>query len=161
MVDKFSIIRDTREKEGWNFDFYSSCAIESRGLKTGDYTLEGLEEILCIERKANTGELSMNLGKHRKRFEAELERMAEFRWAYILCEFSLENLMQFPKNSSIPPYRWKYLRMNGKFMAKLLSRYQEDYDVEVVFCGERESAENKAIEIFKEITETIGREADE
>lgn len=55
MVDKFSIIRDTREKEGWNFDFYSSCAIESRGLKTGDYTLEGLEEILCIERKANTG----------------------------------------------------------------------------------------------------------
>ena len=44
---------------------------------------------------------------------------------------------------------------------KTFKRYQEDYDVEVVFCGERESAENKAIEIFKEITETLGREADE
>ena len=155
MVDKFSIIRDTREKEGWDFNFHTSCAIESRGLKTGDYTLEGLEEILCIERKATTGELSMNLGKNRKRFEAELERMKEFRWAYILCEFAIDDLIQFPKNSSIPTYRWKYLRMNGKFMCRLMRGYEEDYGVEVVFCGDRESAEEKAIEIFREVVETL------
>ena len=52
-VDKYIIIRDTREKNGWNFDFYESCeAIIDQGLKTGDYTAQGLEEHLVIERKA-------------------------------------------------------------------------------------------------------------
>jgi len=66
MVDKFSIIRDTREKEGWNFDFYSSCAIESRGLKTGDYTLEGLEEILEVFTEMKQGILKFVPGMTRR-----------------------------------------------------------------------------------------------
>ena len=116
-MSKFVVIQDTREKNGWNFDIYDSCVgTLSKGLKTGDYTIEGREDFLIIERKATTAELALNLGKKRVQFEAELERMMSFQYPYIVCEFSESRLMQFPRGSSIPKRRWRYLRMNGKFL---------------------------------------------
>jgi hypothetical protein len=153
-LKKYTIIRDTREKNGWNFDFYESCeAIIDQGLKTGDYTAVGLEEDLIIERKATTAELALNLGKKRKQFEAELERMQEFRWAYIVCEFSEDNVREFPINSTVPASKRKYLRMNGKFMLKCLYDYKEKYGVEIIFTNTKEEAEEKAIEIIKQAYE--------
>ena len=123
--------------------------------------MEGLEDVLCIERKASTGELAMNLGKKQKQFDAEIERMSEFRWAYILCEFSIDTLMQFPKNSSIPHNRWKYLRMNGKFMWRKICEYKEQYGIETLFCDTKENAEESAMQIFNKVTEIINREQSE
>ena len=160
--NNFVIIEDTREKNGWDFDGFEECkATVHRGLKTGDYTLEGLEDILCIERKASTGELAMNLGKKQKQFDAEIERMSEFRWAYILCEFSIDTLMQFPKGSTIPHNRWKYLRMNGKFMWRKICEYKEKHGVETLFCDTKANAEESAIQIFNKVTEIINREQSE
>jgi hypothetical protein len=151
---KYTIIRDTREKNGWGFDFYESCeAVIDQGLKTGDYTAVGLEEDLIIERKATTAELALNLGKKRKQFEAELERMREFRWAYIICEFSEDNVREFPVNSTVPASKRKYLRMNGKFMLKCLYDYKEKYGVEIIFTNTKEEAEEKAIEIIQQAYE--------
>ena len=60
----YTVIQDTREKEGWYFSEYDKCSgMESGTLKTGDYTLRGFEELVCIERKASTSEISQNLGK--------------------------------------------------------------------------------------------------
>lgn len=160
--NNFVIIEDTREKNGWDFDGFEECkATVHRGLKTGDYTLEGLEDILCIERKASTGELAMNLGKKQKQFDAEIERMSEFRWAYILCEFSIDTLMQFPKGSTIPHNRWKYLRMNGKFMWRKICEYKEQHGIETLFCDTKVNAEESAIQIFNKVTEIINREQSE
>jgi hypothetical protein len=154
-MSRFVVIQDTREKNGWNFDIYDSCiGTLTKGLKTGDYTIEGREDFLIIERKATTAELALNLGKKRVQFEAELERMLAFRHAYIVCEFSESRLMQFPKGSTIPRRRWRYLRMNGKFMRRKLHEYEEKYGVEIIFCEDRHSAEEKAIEIFEDILDT-------
>ena len=148
---KYTIIRDTREKTGWNFDFYESCgAVVDQGLKTGDYTARGLEEHLVIERKATTAELALNLGRKRKQFEAELERMSHFPLAYIVCEFSEDNVREFPKNSTVPVSRWKSLRMNGKFMLKCLHDYKKRYGVKVIFTDNKMEAEEKAIEIIEQ-----------
>ena len=153
-MSRFVVIQDTREKNGWNFDIYDSCiGTLSKGLKTGDYTIEGREDFLIIERKATTAELALNLGKKRVQFEAELERMMSFQYPYIICEFSESRLMQFPRGSSIPKRRWRYLRMNGKFMRKKLHDYEEKYGVEIIFCENRHSAEEKAVEIFEKILE--------
>ena len=43
--------------------------------------------------------------------------------------------------------------MNGKFMRKKLHDYEEKYGVEIIFCENRHSAEEKAIEIFEKILE--------
>ena len=45
------------------------------------------------------------------------------------------------------------IRMNGKFMRKKLHDYEEKYGVEIIFCENRHSAEEKAIEIFEKILE--------
>jgi len=156
---KYVILKDTREKNGWSFKTFDKCLAVTRwGLKTGDYTARGLERDLVIERKASTGELAMNLGKKRKAFEAEIERMSSFRWKYILCEFSIDDLMNFPKNSGIPKKNLKFVRMNGKFMWKKLCEYQEQNGVEVVFCDSKLDAEERAMFIFEEKTEILLRE---
>ena len=159
---KHIILKDTREKQGWDFESSEKCEAQiDIGLKTGDYTLEGLETSLCIERKASTGELAMNLGKKRKTFEAEIERMSHFRWAYIICEFSIDDLMTFPQNSGIPKSKWKFIRMNGKFMWRKLSEYEEDHGIQIVFCDDRETAKDRVLRIFDDVTEILSREESE
>ena len=156
---KYVVLKDTREKNGWDFDSSNKCLAVARwGFKTGDYTVRGLEKDLVIERKASTGELAMNLGKKRKAFESEMERMSKFRWKYIICEFSIDDLMNFPENSGIPKKNLLYVRMNGRFMWKKLCEYQEKYNVEVVFSGDKQTAEERAMIIFDEKLEISLRE---
>jgi len=156
---KHIVLRDTREKTGWDFKSSNKCeAIVDWGLRTGDYTVKGLEKYLVIERKSSTGELSINLGKKRQAFEAEIERMQKFRWKYIICEFSIDDLMNFPQGSGIPKKQLQFVRMNGKFMWKKLCEYQEEHGVQVVFCENKEHAEERAMIIFDEVTEILLRE---
>lgn len=145
------IIQDTREKNPLSFAFYGYETTVAT-LKTGDYTIEGYEEIVAIERKKSTSELANNLGKHRDRFEREMERLSEFEHKYIVCEFTESDLLQFPLNSSIPKRIIKYIRMNGKFMKKQLHKYEDDYGIEIIFCDGKEAAESKIVDIFQEIT---------
>ena len=159
---KYIVLRDTREKTGWECKTHDKCrAVVDWGLKTGDYTVRGLEKHLVVERKASTGELAMNLGKKRSAFEAEIKRMDNFRWKYILCEFSIDDLMNFPENSGIPKKQLQYVRMNGKFMWKKLCEYQEQHGVQVVFCDNKINAQEKAMFIFDEVTEILLREDSE
>lgn len=162
MSKKHIILKDTREKNGWDFESFDRCiAVANWGLKTGDYTVKGLEKHLVIERKASTGELAINLGKKREAFENEIERMSKFRWKYIVCEFSIDDLMNFPKNSGIPKKQIQFVRMNGKFMWKKLCEYQENSGIQVVFCENKEHAEERAMIIFDEVTEILLREQTE
>lgn len=65
MAAKFKVIRDTREKVGyWDFvpDDRCSGTIE-KAVQTGDYTLVGYEDVLCIERKRNTRRVSRQFGR--------------------------------------------------------------------------------------------------
>ena len=144
------IIQDTREQSPFSFAFYE-CETTVATLKTGDYTLQGYEEIVAIERKKSTSELATNLGKYRDRFEREMERLSEFEHKYIVCEFTESDLLQFPLNSSIPKRIIKYIRMNGKFMRKQLHKYEEEYGVAIIFCDGKEEAESKVVDIFKDI----------
>ncbi len=87
--------------------------------------------------------------------------MDNFRWKYILCEFSIDDLMNFPENSGIPKKQLQYVRMNGKFMWKKLCEYQEQHGVQVVFCDNKINAQEKAMFIFDEVTEILLREDSE
>jgi len=156
---KYVILKDTREKTGWDFNSFDRClAVRRWGLATGDYTARGLEKHLAIERKASTGELALNIGKELKRFEAEMERLSHFRWAYIICEFSIDDLMSFPENSGIPKKNWEFVRMNGGYMWKKISEFKEQYNVITLFCGNKEDAEERAMVLLDEVSEILERE---
>ena len=55
------VIRDTREKQGWDFIFYDNIDIVDQKLDCGDYTTESLKDIVVIERKASATEIANNL----------------------------------------------------------------------------------------------------
>ena len=64
--DDLKIIVDTREQQPWSFDFNEIAVAK---LDTGDYSVAGLEEILCIERKKSVSEIANNIVDKRPKAE--------------------------------------------------------------------------------------------
>lgn len=147
----YTVICDSREKVGaWDFLIFPECRAQLvRGLKTADYTLEGYEDILAIERKRTSGEIANNLGIKVKQFTDECARLQAFTHKYIICEFSLEDILRFPVGSGIPQRVWGKLRINGKYLAKKLTQLSEENGIQLIFCESRENAVLAAHEIFK------------
>ncbi len=155
-----NIIQDTREQNGWNFEIYEECTgIIRQGLTVGDYTTEEIldlenrtdNKILRIERKGSTGELAGNVGKYYKRFERELVKLSEYEHAYIICEFPLDYIFDFPEHSKIPKKIWKYLKMDGRAIYSLFKKLEEKYEITVLYAKSKDDAEAQAIQIFKEV----------
>ncbi len=60
-------------------------------LKTGDYSIEGMESLLTMERKTLPDAVNSTIA-NRERFIRACERMAVFRWKAILIEATYEDL---------------------------------------------------------------------
>lgn len=89
-------LRDTREhaNHGWQFNKTKECdgTIEKK-LNYGDYSIEGFEDSVVIERKGSPGELINNLfSPDKDRFIRELENLSKFKRAWVLCEFSISDV---------------------------------------------------------------------
>ena len=146
---KPKIIQDTREKQPLDFEFYGYEVVVAK-LNAGDYSVLGMENELFIERKASTGELSNNFGKKRDTFFRELDRAKHIPNKYIICEFLHEDILCFPNRSKIPHNKLKYVRMNAGFILKTIEEIELNYDVEFLFCGSKEKATNKIVELIEE-----------
>jgi ERCC4-type nuclease len=70
-------------------------------LKTGDYTVEGMEGLLCLERK-NLADLVACTVTYRRRFLAVCSRLAGFVWKAILVEATLEDIKRGFESFDIP-----------------------------------------------------------
>lgn len=144
---KYTVVRDSREQSNyWEFPESPWCnkTIEA-GLKTGDYSLLGMEKFFTIERKASTGEFATNVCE--KRFTRELERMDKMDQAYLILEFTYEDIESFPANSTIPSKYWKDLRVSAKFLRLRFFEIMSDYNVQVILAGNR--GPEYAEQIFK------------
>ena len=67
-MDKFLIIRDTREKPEFGFfyeeDEYCAGTVKAK-LDYGDYSIEGLQSRIAIERKESVSEIANNFTEDR------------------------------------------------------------------------------------------------
>lgn len=151
---KYHVIKDTREKNGYKFGEYENClgTIQKR-LETGDYSIEGFEHLLCIERKASVEELAHNLGQEKDRFQREIERMSNYHYKFIVLEFTVQDLLDFPEKTKIPEHLKKDIRIHGKFILKRLLEFQLNYDIHVVFAGNKENAFYYIASLFKRFSE--------
>ena len=140
------IIKDTREQKGWEFDeLDGGCAVAT--LKTGDYTVEGLEHLLCVERKGTFGEFAGNLTE--KRFWNEMDRMRTYPYAYIICEFELKDIVQYPYNMG--PLKDK-IKVNGAFLLKKILEI-ELMGIRVVFAGKY--GKQFVLSLIKRVAESV------
>jgi hypothetical protein len=154
-TDKFQIIRDSREKQGWTFATSASCSgTDVRRLETGDYTIVGWESAFVVERKASITEYAGNLFE--PRFERELVRLDSFAHPYLFLEFEYDDLMRYPQSTDIPRYKWKYLRVTPHL---LLKRHHElrlrHPTLRVEFVGKH--GKQVALSLFKRIVENVPR----
>lgn len=135
-MDPYTVVRDTREKEGkgWVFSETQSCAgTVTQKLDTGDYSLYGWESHISIERKGSVSELAKNLTE--ERFENELIRLEEFPWRYVILEFDMKHIIEFPKGSGIPKRRQRYMKVSGYYLLKRITELERKYKIQFMFCG--------------------------
>lgn len=92
-----AIIIDTREQLPYSFPESKRAR-----LATGDYSLEGLENKVAVERKSK-GDLFGSLGGGRDRFQREFERMARMDYAAVVVEANLTDLLIAPERSRMSP----------------------------------------------------------
>jgi ERCC4-type nuclease len=152
-IIKFTVIRDTREKtgKGWFFSESAVCnGTQEETLHTGDYTIRGMANILCIERKGSVSEIAQNLWE--SRFYSELSRMINYKYKFIICEFDVEDLLKYPNISGIPARVKRQVKVRGALLLKKLIEIQLKYNVHILFCG-KSSGKSVALSIMKRVYE--------
>lgn len=159
----FTIIKDTREQEGYTFESsssrYHTCyGMVDQKLDTGDYSILGMEDKLCIERKASAVELANNVGHDQTRFLKEIERMKSFPYKFLILEFSLSDLMDYPNGTNIPEEDWSKLKVTNKFMLKMIMEFQLYHDIHVIFCDSKKNAKWAVLSIIKRVNEILSAE---
>jgi hypothetical protein len=179
-IPKYKVIKDTREQDGWFFSPYDKCSgMEVSTLHTGDYTMEGFEDVVCIERKASVSEIAMNLGKKKDAFYREIERMRDFHFRYLLLEFSASDILNYPMSllseddkaiyeayqsgeCELPDFkRFKVVeqtKISGRYLLKALMEISIRYDVNVMFCDNKHNAFMICNSIFKRLNELFHKE---
>ena len=131
---KPTFIRDSREKEP--FKFRASASLEGTEvakLDAGDYAIKGFEDLICIERKQSVTELAGNLGKHRARFERELERMQSVSLKYVVVEDHWGTLLN---NKTI-----RHSKMRPKAIFESIIALGIRYGVGFIFAGNKKQAQ--------------------
>lgn len=84
----FRIIVDTREQAPWRFTGIDGLVVPlqtSRSLATGDYSIDGLEHLVTVERKS-VGDFLGSITAERTRFEREMERAKLLDYAAVVVE---------------------------------------------------------------------------
>ena len=149
----FNVVRDTREqKDFWTFANYDEVGtVIDRKLDTGDYTIEGMEENLCIERKRNVSELAKNINEDR--FERELERMSKFYYSFLILSFGFDDIDNYPNVSCVPYKIRKKVKVRGPYILKRLSDMIIKYKISVIPCGHSKYAEKMVVSLMKRIYE--------
>ena len=139
---------DTREQRPWFSSAVPGFEFTSRRctLPTADYSLDGLQASILIERKA-LGDLVACVGYGRPRFERELQRMAdttEERWLFI--EASRDQIERREYRSKVFP----------SAVVGSLQSWAMDYGLRIWFAGTAEIAARDALRLFKRVENRTG-----
>ena len=92
-IPKPIVLVDTREKFPFDFSRFPNwiSAEKKQKLKVGDYSVEGMERLLVIERKT-LSDLITTLMQQRPRFFKMCEQLAKYRWRALLVEAGYEDI---------------------------------------------------------------------
>lgn len=150
----YQVIRDTREQKGWHFPVSPPCLGTVVGtLKTGDYTLKGYEDQFVIERKGSIAEFVENVVQ--QRFERELQRLEAFPHAFVVLEFTFDDIVNWPLTAAIPERAKQATRLTPQFIMKRFNEFQIMYKTKFILAGEY--GLYVASSLFKRVVERVSR----
>ncbi len=147
------IIIDTREQEPYAFD-PDTIEIKNKALAVGDYSLDGFEEVVCIERKS-LQDYVQSVIRRRDRFMKEVERLSAMPHSCIVVECDLSNIMGRHYRSGAHPSS-----VLGATLSLMI-----DHGVPVCFCSDRQLAriftEMYLRRVYKRLTSEATDETEE
>lgn len=121
---KFTIVIDSRERQPYRFQ-----DVVIKSLKSGDYSILGLEGKITIERKTKEDAYA-SLGSGRKRFEKEQKRLSEYDYSAIVIESGLADFLEPPP----------FTKMSPKAAINSLISWSIKYGVHIFFASDRRYA---------------------
>jgi len=130
---KFTIIVDTRDKKDhrWTFEDFNDeefVGIEIKKLDIGDYSVLGMEDVFAIERKKSISEIINNIAtKDKHRFKRELANLKEYKYPYIICEFTIDELLHGSRFSQVSPY----------YILSVLLEIEVELGIPIHFAGKK------------------------
>ena len=126
--EKPLVVVDTREQQPYAFD-PEHVATVRRALPAGDYSLEGYEASVAIERKSLEDYVA-SVVRARARFARELRALAEYDFACIVVEGALDDVLAQRYRSGAHPNA-----VLGATLSIIV-----DHRVPGFFCGDRQLA---------------------
>lgn len=143
----FAILVDGREGHRYQFTGITSGAesghrpiivpSETCYLKTGDYTIRGMESLVTVERKSLV-DLYGTLGQNRERFEDEHKRMAEMRRAVVVIEAGWEEIIHPERTAAVGEWKSK---LSPKTVFRTALSWHVKYGIPWMACEDRRFAE--------------------
>ena len=131
-IKNFTIIVDTREQSPYSFQGVSPIPDTIvRGLSTGDYSLDGYEDRVTVERKS-LSDLYGSVGTGRDRFEREMGRMAQLEFSAVVVEAEWSTIILSPPSRS---------RLKPVSVLATIIAWMQRYDVHWLTCPNRVFAE--------------------
>ena len=128
MMDRITVVVDTREQEPYSFDSDKVSAVR-KALPAGDYSLVGLEERVAVERKSLTDFVSTVI-RGRKRFHHELEKLSAYDSACVVVECNFRDLVDGRYRNDAHPHA----------LIGTVASIVVDFGVPVYFCSDRQAA---------------------
>lgn len=139
----FTVIVDSREQKPYTFG-KSKVA----GLKTGDYSILGLEDKISIERKSKSDLFSSLSGKNRDRFKKEIIRLVDYDYGALIIESDVPDLL-------IP---LPHTQMNPKAVIGSVITWSIIYNLHVFFASDRKHAKAVVYKLLEKYWEKNERE---
>lgn len=161
VICPFTVVIDSREQLPYEFsgmtDAKTSDAlvvpVTSKGLPSGDYSLDGYESAIAIERKS-LEDLYGSVTHGRERFEREIGRLNEgYKFAAVVIEASHDEILHPEKYDPAWSNRTKPASVEGTVVAWSI-RYPR---VHWWPCGSRGGAEERVFRVLKRFWEEMGK----
>jgi len=128
------VLYDKQEKRPWVLPFKMKRA----NLKTGDYTFEGFEKVIAIEKKSGLIELLNDLANgYRPTFVRFLERLSKYPVKVIVVEDTLSELSISRALTHISKKSRGKARLTSRSIYYWTAEIATKYGIPIVFVGKR------------------------
>jgi len=137
------IIGDDREKSDRWDEGYLGHPVSWKRLKTGDYTIAGLEKMIAIEKKSGWQEIASNIQSNAEnlRFHRMLSRLAEFPLRYFVVQADLSTILE-PR---------QYDEMHSAAVLNCILEIQLNYGIPVLCVGPKERSKVTVQKLFEKL----------
>ena len=157
----FAILVDSREQKPYLFDGHKTIVV---GLHTGDYSIDGYQDLVSVERKEWSdfyGCLTKGSNPRynmRERFEAELARLSRMAHSHVVIEGGFKDLAKQFTHFDRKKKRFVKSLITPAVAQQSIIAWSTRYRVPIWLCGDRKRAEWWTVKLLSDAWRQLERD---